>query len=73
MEQEIVTGPDGLSRCWWSTSTEAYALYHIAFANFDFHKIAHFNSRGVARLLGDAGHSHFSAGVISNGRAFSFR
>ncbi|MDH5492037.1 MAG: DNA-3-methyladenine glycosylase I [Myxococcales bacterium] len=28
MTDEIVTGPDGVRRCWWSTATEAYARYH---------------------------------------------
>ena len=39
----------------WLTILKKRENFRKAFANFDFHKVARFNSRSVTRLLGDAG------------------
>ncbi len=94
-EAGVLTGEDGVARCWWADSAPEYRAYHddewgfpvsddvrlfeklslegfqaglswltilrkreafrSAFAGFDFHRVASFDDRDVARLLGDAG------------------
>jgi DNA-3-methyladenine glycosylase I len=94
-EAGVITGEDGVARCWWADSAPQYRAYHDtewgfpvsdnvrlfeklslegfqaglswltilrkreafrrAFAGFDFDRVALFDERDIARLLGDAG------------------
>jgi len=57
----------------WSTVLHKRAAYRRAFAGFDVEKVARFNRRSVARLLGDPGIIRNRLKVeaaISNARAF---
>jgi DNA-3-methyladenine glycosylase I len=110
-EDGLLTGEDGLARCWWAESAPEYREYHdsewgfpvaddvrlfeklslegfqaglswltilrkreafrAAFASFDYHRVARFGDRDVARLLADAGivrHRGKIEAVINNAR-----
>ncbi len=57
----------------WYTVLKKRANYRRAFAGFDVHKVARFNRRSVARLLGDAGIIRNRLKIeaaISNARCF---
>ena len=57
----------------WSTVLNKRRAYQRAFADFDYERVARFNSRSVARLLGNAGIIRNRAKIeaaIDNARAF---